>query len=617
MMGAASGCLLRPLMHLIHYNRFLPHSVIFSVDYWSYTPPSPPSQSSSSAAGGASANTNNADMQWDEFMPMLNMATDQMTSEVHSLQQQQQGHHQNSQQPQQPQNSQPSAPAASTTNTSASPADDSLHGLHTMLASMNVDDRAKPAVLAYKRNVTEFPPSRQLALAVSVVRRCPACVVFWWQLLIASSFQSISTTFHILLTLLPLIGLEIIRIRAWALGCEALSRALDADDGEVAPPSASGGAADDTNSKRKSPFDSFSKIHPMTILLSGDDDTIVTTVKSDTTSDGVTSVTAQVTIPTLLIVWRNIQSSVSALEVSLTAARVAQTGAVAVDFAQNVMSLAQFGSEVSRHGWVHGLTVIAKEVILDHGGDVNSRPRGTKATFTQAAVSALQNGQVVAHNLQVLANEDGRVGQIVGPIVGLFGVVEGFFHRNNDQNSEGEGKNDDQNEEEPKSEGNSDATPANASNSEAKSHDHDEKQDLWDDIGKDSQGEEEVASREEKAEHVETMTAVTATPSTVPSSGTMPPVSLKAANDQEGDKSEKSKVAAEQTENVKSENIKDQLAVTPAVGESARTAESEEDVDGDLAYVLDMISNAFELKLIDAVSSSFIVSRYKVLSPDI
>jgi hypothetical protein len=92
--------------------------------------------------------------------------------------------------------------------------------------------------------------------------------------------------------------------------------------------------------------------------------------------------------PTLLVVWRNMCDSVSALEVGLTAARCVQTTVVAVDFAANIMSLAQFGFEVSQQGWAYGLAVVLKEMLHLH---TNSNPgfRSPDAKYTNAAMDAL------------------------------------------------------------------------------------------------------------------------------------------------------------------------------------------------------------------------------------
>jgi hypothetical protein len=395
------------------------------VDYWSYTPPPPqtgPTNSSSgnSTSPGASYTTTitqppRQDLEWDELFPMLNVAADQMTSEVQSLQEQQQSSGSSS--------IHSGSPPG---NASTSKAYQSLQNFQAMLACMNIDDRAKPAVESWSRNVKEFPPNRQLALLVSITRRCPACLVLIWQFLVASMFQSYGTTLRILLLLLPLLGLEVLRIQAWLLACESLNRLLEAGEATKSTTGTDRTEATASLLSSSSSGSLLAQVDPMTILLSGDDDTILTTTTTDT-NEGGTNVITTMTIPTLLIVWRNIQSSVGALEVSLTAARCVHTGAVALEFAQNVMSLAQFGAEVQRYGWMHGLTVIVKEVILHRGNNaMDSRARG--ASYTHAAVHAVQNGQRVAHNLRVLAEEDDNLGKVLGPIVGgIFGIVGNLF----------------------------------------------------------------------------------------------------------------------------------------------------------------------------------------------
>ncbi|CAB9515873.1 expressed unknown protein [Seminavis robusta] len=396
------------------------------VDYWSYRPssqPQPPPQAPSSQQQATPPNTTQAtpdlqqELQWDELQQMLATTTTQMSTEVSTLQQSENNRPTT---PTSENTDTPSSSSSSTGNKNDRPTEDPLNNLHNMLASMNVDDRAKPAVAAYKRNVEEFPPTREVALVVSIARRCPASLAFFWQLAIASMFQSYSTTFFIMVMLIPLMALEVLRIHSWAKTCEAMSRHLDGDHSETEQSSTS---TDTTNMMSKV----LPEADPMTILLCHDEASSLAVDSEEASSDD-----EKLTIPTLLIVWRNMRSSVGALEASLTAARCVQTGAVAVDFAKNVMSLAEFGTEVSRHGWVHGLALIAKEVIFEHQGDINSAPRGSNATFTSSAVNAVQNSQRIAHNLGVLAEEDNHIGRVVAPIVGFFGFLGNVFQQNND-----------------------------------------------------------------------------------------------------------------------------------------------------------------------------------------
>jgi hypothetical protein len=114
----------------------------------------------------------------------------------------------------------------------------------------------------------------------------------------------------------------------------------------------------------------------------------------------------------LLVVWHNLRSSVSALEGGLVAVRCVQTTAVAVDFAANVISLVNFGYEISEHGLAHGLAVLLREVLhlQTTGTDIASLSHGIAtpagASYTSAAVSAYRNSKTVSRNLQALAEED-------------------------------------------------------------------------------------------------------------------------------------------------------------------------------------------------------------------
>ena len=132
--------------------------------------------------------------------------------------------------------------------------------------------------------------------------------------------------------------------------------------------------------------------------------------------------------PTLLLVWHNIVSSVGAMEVGLTAARCAETTAVAVDFAGNIMSLVQFGFEVSERGLLYGLGVVVKEAISIHGsgGDYSNLDNmdSTTAQYTRAAVRAIHSGQRVARNVHMLS-EDEHVGAVVQPLLAAVGFLSG------------------------------------------------------------------------------------------------------------------------------------------------------------------------------------------------
>lgn len=388
------------------------------VDYWSYNPSSgtesssstrPQSESASarpnssgtpaSSSGSVSSTTlvvssspvPQHEVQWEELLPMLNMATDQMASEVNTLQ---------SSEPvsgpsTEARRSQASSTSRSSYSSSSSCAPESNHNnsldnLKSMLLSLDVDERGKPAVLAYRRGVESFPPTKHFAIAMSIVRRCPALLTLLWQCIFGS--KSLTTAFMLLL---PFVILEYYRIEAWMEACDRVAQA----------------AGDQVTGEREEAQESaiLKNVDSMTILLTGDNHSALNP-------------------PTLLMVWRNIISSVSALEVGLTAARCAQTTTVAIDFAGNIMSLLQFGFEVSEYGLVHGLAVMAKEAIFMHtSGEAETRQqsRNPNTRYAGAAVDAVHNGHVVARNVHALMDE-GVLDHLVSPLVGALCAMSGY-----------------------------------------------------------------------------------------------------------------------------------------------------------------------------------------------
>ena len=285
--------------------------------------------------------TKGEEIQWNDLLPMLDMTADQMEEEVcHS----------------------PNCDA----NTS-------LESLRQMLASMDVDEHALPAVNAYKQAVQDIPPGRMTALSLSVLRRCPASLLLIWRFLTASPYALPST-----LTLLSFIFLESYRVIYWAEVCHS-----QADDGQHDP-------------NRPLTFERIIsipiEIDSMTLLLS-----------RETLSWRGPS--------TLLQVWFNVQASVRALETGLSAARCAQTTVAAADFANNLMSLAELGCEFSQKGWIHGLGILAQELI-------NMQVGSREGHYIGAARGALKNSQKIARNLHVLAIEDAPIVAFLQTIVG-------------------------------------------------------------------------------------------------------------------------------------------------------------------------------------------------------
>jgi hypothetical protein len=337
------------------------------VEYWSTRPVSPSTPSPPSTAGveatsivtsnpahvqlspdslhqcrpTARPSSNAGEIKWNDLLPMLDLTTEQMDEEVRR----------------------------STNNDH----NNSFESLRQMLASMDVDEHALPAVNAYKRAVEDFPPDRMTSLLISVLRRCPASVLLIWRFLAASPYALPS-----ILTLLPFVTLEARRVYYWADACHR-----QAADGQFAP-----------NSRISLEMITSIpiEIDSMSLLLSRDTFSL----------QGP---------PTLLQVWFNVQASVRALETGLSAARCAQTTVVAADFANNIMSLAELGCEVSQNGWIHGLGILAQELIHLQ---VTSR----EGRYTSAVKDALRNSEKIVRNLQVLAVEDAPIIAFLRTIVG-------------------------------------------------------------------------------------------------------------------------------------------------------------------------------------------------------
>jgi hypothetical protein len=362
------------------------------VDYWSYQPaetpapvpnratsdtesrPSPPKTSSFPVRTTQPQPVPHQELQWEELRPMLDMTTDQMIEEVPTHTPNYSGRQSESR--------------PSWTDSSAQTEDNgSLHNLKSMLAALDVDDRAKPAVMAYKQAVAAFPPTRRQAVLFSVVRRCPAMLMLLYRYMIASDLAFAST-----ITLLPFAIMEAFRVLHWAEACQ---RALEV--GAQTPETEQFASGQSIAPLISIPVG----MDPMCILLSGD-------------------FYAPSRPPSLLQVWVNICSSVAALEMGLTAARCAQTTVAVGDFAGNIISLAQFGVEVSQYGWVHGLTVMVQELVHLHA--TQSTDRNTK--YASAAINAVRNGNIVARNVRALSEEDGG-NPVIEPLLGVLSAIVG------------------------------------------------------------------------------------------------------------------------------------------------------------------------------------------------
>ena len=415
------------------------------VEYWSSSTSSTFSKNSTTTHGSRRPTKRTdaqLDMEWSELWSMLQVTTNQMSTEVEQLHQQLDlktqecpiGNPVNNT-PQKtgssaglppfgsfPPNTGAEAPlphtsfsstadvstarVSNTTNTTSSipppsqrePADDPVHKLQLMLASINIDELAKPAVLAYKQMVESLPPSQRTATALALVRRCPALM-----LLLAYLFLGLvglhPASGSAVIILLPFAGLDAWNVYLWVKACK------------LAPP-CSANATEVERVVKVWMFDS--SVDSMTILLMDD------AFYAPQTSQ----------LPTLLLVWKNVCASVSALEVGLTATRCVQTSVVAVDFTANIISLVNLGLEISEHGWRHGVMVVARELLHLHTTrtDLTTLSHGVAApvgaSYTSAAVSAVRNSQTLNRNFRALS-EEMNVGRMMGPMLAFFPLLIG------------------------------------------------------------------------------------------------------------------------------------------------------------------------------------------------
>jgi len=196
----------------------------------------------------------------------------------------------------------------------------SFENLYSMLGSMDIDSRAKPAVQAYRSAIERIPPSRNAAIFLALFRRslslCSLIFLFTKRHMLQS-----------LVTLLPLLMLELVRVKEWANSCATFST-----EEEVSPTS-------------------NHWLPPARVS-----DTIFIMLCPDRYDKNQPS--------QLLQVWNNIISSVIALERSLLAARCAQTGAAVTELSLSLVSLSRLGAEVYNRGWAHGLGVLANDCFL-------------------------------------------------------------------------------------------------------------------------------------------------------------------------------------------------------------------------------------------------------------
>jgi hypothetical protein len=248
-----------------------------------------------------------------------------------------------------------------------------------------IDCHPKPAVDTYRKTVEGIPPSSDIALAVAILRRCPATLILAWRDLIGSSLALPSS-----FILLPFVVTEGFRVVGWAGACHRAKA-------DIVHP-----VGGNDSLQLVQIVENLSKsMDAMTLLLSGDN-------------------YSPHRPPALLQVWMNVQSSVNALDMGLTAARCALTTAAAADFAGHILVLAHLGVEVSHHGWWHGLAVLAQELAHMHAAGAETH--NTK--YTSAAMGAIRKGKLVVKNVKVLSEEE-DIHPLFEPVIGILSLLAG------------------------------------------------------------------------------------------------------------------------------------------------------------------------------------------------
>jgi hypothetical protein len=362
--------------------------------------PTPPSAAQTNRSSGKPSEAQlfkHNSIQWEELQPMLNIEIDHMETEIDALRIEttHSSHGDNSSHAKQEQDRwKASDQPAAMTSVKQSNNDHTLMDLKSMLLSFNVNDRAQPAVLAFRRAVESFPPKKKTAVAISILRRCPAFVTM---ILHTFFLGDLNSLFRTSLILFPFLVMEYYRIVEWMEACQ-----------QVVSVSSDVIKEEQKQNDWRVPT-SLKNVDTMTILLSGDRYTAFRP-------------------PSLLIVWFNIVSSVSALEMGLSTARCVETTAVAIEFAGSAMSLVQFGCEISQNGLLHGVMVLAKEVLSIHrnGRDIANLDFSDddSAQYTSAAVRAVRYGQKIVRNINVIS-EDENIVSIAQPFLKFFEMLTG------------------------------------------------------------------------------------------------------------------------------------------------------------------------------------------------
>ena len=287
----------------------------------------------------------------------------------------------------------------------------------------NIDERARPAVLSYKKAVEEFPPSRNTCIVLAISKRCPAL------LSIASLHLSWShNAIYVTIILLPMIILEFMRISEWMNACHRATTYKRLHDSNNDPNSSESFLP---SSNDATGFLLPNDMESMEILLSIDSYLPFNPCSS-------------------LQVWMNVKSSISGLEASLTAVKCVHTANIATDVVFDAMSLASLGLEVKKKGLSHGINLLGKDLFQFHlekamknsrgsnlSEDVNDTQDHHHQSFSKSAINLVNNSKTLSKNFGELLEDGNKENNILHPLISGASIVigKGWLWDKDDKNA--------------------------------------------------------------------------------------------------------------------------------------------------------------------------------------
>ena len=290
----------------------------------------------------------------------------------------------------------------------------------------HLDERARPAVLSYKRAIEEFPPSRNTCIILAISKRCPSVIA------VASLHLSGSLNANYITTiLLPMIILDYMRTSTWLQACHRAFEVKEISQQLIQK---------DSRDQRINNYDKQilpNEMDPMEILLSTD--------SYDSFYRGSS-----------VQLWKNIKGSVVRLESSLTAVKCVETANIATDVAYDVLSLAKFGLEVKSKGISHGISVLTKDFLQFHLDksesnsflNANLGHHQQEGRYSMAALNIMNNGKLLSKNVSELIDDGNNKQNLLHSFISGTSALfdKGWFRSSKTEISPENGDNNDENQ---------------------------------------------------------------------------------------------------------------------------------------------------------------------------